>query len=176
MPQNFIIPLTNGSQKLNKFSSGVRIDEIRITAEQYLDLKILTIRRNNNADAIFSETTNHEVFASTRFGKCPKSERALIEGIGEILREIVRSMGRYRQNGGRFFVNPEGAYWKAAKGKSGDPRIRFAKWKWMNDPPESPPEIIDFNGVLEVYREWHARQRDRFGSRWDESRGRKTFH
>jgi hypothetical protein len=97
-------------------------------------LRELTVRCRNDAKAIFS-TNGHEIWASTRKGRTPLSEREPIDDIPYILDQLRRSLIRRRMEGGRLFVDFEGAYWKRGSAGRID-KIRFVSWCWKGDPPE----------------------------------------
>jgi hypothetical protein len=175
MPKNLIIPLGGESNysHLKKARSEVKVDLIRVTAEEYLELRVLTLRHNHEADAIFSTTGEGQIFPSSRFGGTPKTERIQVEGISWILDSLSSSLRRYREGGGRLFVNIRGAYWKSPKFVDGirSEKIRFAEWQWRNEPPERCPEWTWKNreSYPELVRLWQTRMRERFGPLWDEA-------
>lgn len=109
-------------------------DPTRITAQEFQHLRELTFRCHNDAQAVFS-TNRDEIWPSTRFGNTPRSEREFLEGISYILEQLRRSLIARRMNGGRLFVDYEGAYWKSGSTGSIE-KIRFVCWNWKGDPPE----------------------------------------
>jgi hypothetical protein len=85
-------------------------------------------------EAIFS-TNGNDIWPSSRFGRTPKNERDSIDDIPYILDQLRRSLIARRMEGGRLFVNGEGAYWKQGTAGSTN-KILFVSWCWRGDPPE----------------------------------------
>ena len=108
-------------------------DPIGISVEEFNELRNLTKRWRYDAKAIFG-TNGDEVWASTRSGRTPLSEREPIENIPYVLHQLKKSLHRRRMEGGRLFVNEDGAYWK--QGSPGNiHKIQFVTWRWKGDPP-----------------------------------------
>lgn len=122
-------------------------DPTRISAEEFHELRKLTLRYGNDAKAIFS-TNGDEVWASTRFGRTPSDERKPIENIPYILDQLRRSLIARRIEGGRLFVDYEGAYWKGGSVGSIE-KVRFVVWLWKGDPPQLK-ERHEFTSLREL--------------------------
>jgi hypothetical protein len=115
---------------------SVKPDPIGITKTEFSQLRDLTFRCQNDAKAIFS-TNGDKIWPSPRFGRTPRNECEPIDDIPHILEQLKRSLLNRRIEGGRLFVDYEGAYWKygfAGRIK----KIRFVAWRWKGDPPDPP--------------------------------------
>jgi hypothetical protein len=93
----------------------IRIDSIGITASEFNELERLTLRHKGNIKAIFGVDSSGETFATRRNGTTPMLERIYVSGVSSILDRLQRSMARFRETGGRLFIDRDGAYWKTGR-------------------------------------------------------------
>src|ERR1700735_1169641 len=109
-------------------------DPIGITVNEFEELRDLTIRYRNDAKAIFSTNPEGKVWPTPRYGNTPPGGRKYIEDMPHILEQLRRSLTNRRMEGGRLFVDDDGAYWK--KGAVGSTeKVRFTYWRWKGERP-----------------------------------------
>jgi hypothetical protein len=112
----------------------VPVDPIGISAPEFEALEALTKRFSGDVKAIFSVNREGDIFPPPGKGKTHSRDRECVTDILYVLDQLARSLQSRRIEGGRMFVNLEGAFWK--KGPTGRiERVQFVRWRWKGDPP-----------------------------------------
>jgi hypothetical protein len=103
---------------------------IVISSEDFEMLRELQYEPPRKAHAIFSATEADGVWPFVTFGVTPDEQRVKISGIEDfaLLDEIVDEFLAFRPEGGRFFIDRNGAYVKVPE----DPGPMFLRFKFRN--------------------------------------------
>jgi hypothetical protein len=86
--------------------------QLEIRRNQYLKLPEYQVRRRRDWHAVFSTNEIAELWPFIRWGRTPQEERAEFYRIPTILHTIAREYLQIRPQGGRFFINQKGAFYK----------------------------------------------------------------
>lgn len=87
-----------------------------ITHAEYNDLVALANRSRWGWPATFSSNRHGEIWKYNGPGYTPPSDREYIQGISKIIDAIAAANIETRSEGGRFFINEQGAFFKDSEG------------------------------------------------------------
>jgi len=101
-----------------------------MTGEELNHLKRLLVSYRRDRKAVFSVNSQERTWPFATWGPTPEARRKHIVRGSEKLRVIACELLRVRPEGGRFFLDRTGAYYK---GKDRH-RIYFARFRFANAP------------------------------------------
>jgi hypothetical protein len=90
---------------------------IGITRTELDQIRKLPIRRRSDWPAVFSTNCNGEVWLWATYGLTPDDYREQIRGVSEVTDLIADEYLEIRGEGGRFFVDATGAFYKDESGR-----------------------------------------------------------
>jgi hypothetical protein len=68
-----------------------------------------------------------QIWAYTHFGHTPFNQREYVHGASRVIDLVAEECRRERPDGGRFFINDDGAFYN----EEGGPRIQFVVFQFQ---------------------------------------------
>ena len=104
---------------------------LEITREQFDGFKKLQVKKRWDWPATFSTNSKGPIWPYVTNGRTPEKDRNDVRGVSPLLDEIADRYTAMREEGGRFFIGWNGAFWRSEK----DDRIlTVACWEDMRPP------------------------------------------
>lgn len=125
-------------------SVGNLVKTIDIAREEYDELRRLQVKLRSGWHAVFSTNPSGEkIWPFTRYTLTPKPDRVLLSGSSQLLDKLVDELLRVKPEGGRFFINEDGAFWKP-KEEWGQ-KFQFVRFRFRDDMRlNSRPVVVGF--------------------------------
>ena len=101
------------------------MERIAITRDEFDEFRRLQIRYRWDWPAVFSTNYYSEIWPWVTYGYTPGANREPVRGLSPIVDAVADEYLRVRPEGGRFFINERGAFYKDADGVS----VQFASFR-----------------------------------------------
>jgi hypothetical protein len=105
--------------------------ELEITREQFDEFKRLQVKKRWDWPATFSTNSKGPIWPYVTNGKTRQEARNDIRGISPLLDQVADIYTARREEGGRFFIGWDGAFWRSGNDAS---LQTIASWKDMRPP------------------------------------------
>ena len=101
-----------------------------IDREEIQRLKELQVRRHREWPAAFSTNNLGQIWLYTHAGKTPLDQREFVDGMLkiQILKQIAETYRYERPDGGRFFVDERGCFYRP----KGMPEVQFIEFTFLD--------------------------------------------
>ncbi|MGA7832143.1 MAG: hypothetical protein WCA21_14385 [Terracidiphilus sp.] len=121
-----------------------------ITREEFDEFRRLQIRRDWIWPAKFSTNIYGELWPWVTNGKTPIELRKDVRGLSPLLDEVGRLYRMSRNEGGRIFINYEGAFWRSEDDDR--PVNPILRWTFADDvrPVKKQRTYSDFRSQIEA--------------------------
>ena len=109
--------------------------EIEITREQFDEFKRLQVKKRWDWPATFSTNSHGSIWPYVTNGKTQLEDRTDVRGESRLLDEIADRYTAIREDGGRFFIGWDGAFWRS---ENDDRPQTIVRWNDMRTPVKQP--------------------------------------
>jgi hypothetical protein len=92
------------------------LKKLAITHKEFEVLKNLQVRRRWDWPTVFSTNCRGEIWGFATYSWTKLEEREYIHGVSSIIDRVAEEYLNVRADGGRFFIDDEGAFHKAEPG------------------------------------------------------------
>lgn len=103
-------------------------ERIEITQAQFDHLRNVKLRNHKYWPAVFSTNCHEDIWLYVTDGYTPREFRKDVRGSYRLIDMIGDAMLRARPEGGRFFIDETGAFYKNVQGHS----VRFVWFQYRN--------------------------------------------
>ena len=124
-----------------------------ITRQEFDEFRKLQVRKDWIWPAKFSTNINDELWPWVTNGKTPIELRKDVRGLSPLLDEVARKYRDIRVEGGRIFINYEGAFWRSEDDDR--PVNLIVRWKFANEvrPVSKQPTYSELRSQSAAKRE-----------------------
>jgi hypothetical protein len=104
---------------------------LEVTREQFDEFKKLQVKRRWDWPATFSTNSRGSIWPYVTNGRTPEYDRTDVRGVSPLLDEIADRYTALREEGGRFFIGWNGAFWRSG---DDDHLHKIVCWEDMRPP------------------------------------------
>jgi hypothetical protein len=90
------------------------VKTLEITPEQFKKFKELQVKKRWDWPATFSTNAQGSIWPYVTNGRTPEENRTDVRGDSPLLDQVADIYTALREEGGRFFIGWDGAFWRSA--------------------------------------------------------------